>query len=200
VRIIEKVIEQGNASMIYLAGPLLAASQDPSCKRECFALIDRMLGGRLGGGEQQALDLLTGSITGSFRDPERREHAVRIAEKLIDEGYIPLIKLLGPLTGAMRSKEQRSSALTLLRKMKREVSNGRLLGDGGEDANARAIGAITACMHSYGTRKYKSLLQFFKDQMRREGIMDPNGYEGPSLRKKAGRPAVRMPVRALFSK
>jgi len=177
VKVIEKVIDDNLIPLIHLADPLLTTAQDEdaSCKEECKKLLDKLLQKKLGGSTPPTTKRLISVITAILDDPERGPYAQRVAEKMIDEGCVPLIYLAGPLLAAIQDPLSRKLAMPLMNKIKKHLENGRKLGDEGDEISIRTKRIVSpACRNP----SQFCLAVFLMKQMKKEGLW--NLYDGPT--------------------
>jgi hypothetical protein len=179
VRIIDKIIDEARISLIYLVGPLLAATKDPSCGGECKRLLDKLLQKRIGTGNKKTMTTFYGVLTANLCNAEGGEYGLKVAEKMVDEGQVPLIYLVGPALTAMKKKEMRRKIKPLLIKIKEALEEGRKLGNVGEDLNLRTERIVKSAI-LYSDNSVLPL--FIMGQMKREGLWS-NDYEGPTWKR-----------------
>ena len=172
---------EGQVPLIYLAGPLLATTQEPSSKEECMRLLEKVLERKLGKGDPETTMLLMDVVTAVLSDPEEAGYAIRISEKMIDEGHVPLIYIAGPLLGSMNENNIRKSVSPLMIKITDYLADGRKLGNEGAGISSRTERIVRAACSNPTN---EGIGVYLMKRMRRERLWNSQ-YEGPTWKRPA---------------
>jgi len=152
-RILGTVIADGQSNLIYLAGPLLAATRNPEQGQIAMELLDAMDGKRLGAADAETMKKIASIGTASIARDKQKDYAKRVLGRIIDEAPCNLIYLAGPLLAATRNPEQGQIAMELL-----DAMDGKRLGSADAETMKKIASIGSAAMADSRNREYAGKL------------------------------------------
>ena len=116
--VLGKIIEENRNDLIYLAGPILAATQDTRNRSVGKNILDKMMDKNLGRGDEESLIVLAKVSMAALRDAFSGKYVEMILKKIIEENQNDMMHLAGPLVAAISDDSCSDSVLSLLDKLK----------------------------------------------------------------------------------
>jgi hypothetical protein len=185
-RVLEKLIEQGCFSMVYLIAPLLAATRDPSVREDCSHLLDKVLEHEIREPSEKSVTMLVKTVTAAFLNRDNTGFCVRISEKMIDEGHIPLIHMVAPLLYVASKNYCRPVAMPLISRLKKKLDEGAELGSCSDELLVKTKNNLVAASHNPAQ---SAVAEFFIRQMKGEGTWSFKDTSGKGFKRPGDLPS-----------
>jgi predicted nucleic acid-binding protein len=151
IHFLGKVIDEGENNLIYLVGPLIAATKSRTAE-PAKALLEMMKGKHLGKGDAECMAKLIDvgvAALYSIDHQNRQECAAQFLCKVIDEGGNNLIYFVAPLLAMVTNREVARVAKDLLNEMWNEP-----LGKGDAECMAELIRVGIASLSNLDRQRY----------------------------------------------